>query len=307
VPSIRIPASGRTLVAHLSAYGLALVLDLAGDDAFVSHDPDSLELEPIVHTPLAVDAVAQRIRTAALDCESIVEADLVPGKTGNDRRPVIWARATRLDRAQAALSCREALLDDAQDVASGIPISLVVGLGAPAAWIGDKPHRGASRLDGVMGNHTSDFVRGALRGSRRAAEAVTAERLVSSADATYDKTGWCPPGTQVPLSLQWLAGLGLGLLPVGLDGVATARTPATSATRPQFVTLPVFASAVSVPRLRAVLQSIELAPGPGGEEPAAAARLRALGVQELVRFAKVDESNPQSVRFHFARGEVIRL
>lgn len=307
MPSIRTPASGRTLVAHLSAYGLASVLDLAGHDAFISHDPDSLELEPIVHTPVSLDEVADVVRAAARDCESIVEADLVPGKTGNDRRPVIWARATRLDRAQAALSCREALLDEVEDFASGTPVALVAGLGAPAPWTGDKPHRGASRLDGVIGNHTSDFVRGALRGARRAAEVVTAELLISSADATLDKTGWSPPGTRLPLCSQWLAGLGLGLLPVGLDGVAAARTPAVSATRPQCVRLPVFAAPVSVPRLRAVLQSVELVAGRGGDEPRDAARLRALGVRELARFAKIDESNPQSVRFHFARGEVIRL
>lgn len=307
VNTLEVPVSGLTLVAHLAAYGLALAVESEGGEAFMSHAPESLDVEPRIHTTLGLDDVAACVRSSARACEAVVEADLTPGQTGNNRRPVIWARATALDRAEVALARREHLLDVAEQAGDALAAQLMAGLGAPAAWIGGKPHRGASRLDGVMGNHTSDFVRGALRKSRAMAGEVTSSDLGQSGNAAADKTGWSPPGTAVGLAWQWLAGLGLALLPVGLDGVAVARTPAVCVTRPQGVTLPLLGSPVSVARLRGLLQAPSLPAATIGIPPGGAARLRALGVHELVSFPKIDESNAQSVRFHFARGSVTRL
>lgn len=304
---LRLPVSGRTLVGHMAAYGLALVLDNGREDAFVGHDPDSLELDPLVATGAGSARTAELVRASASGCEDIVEADMTPGCTGNDRRPVVWARATRVDRALAAVPMREALLDTEEGRGGRLAVALTVGLGAPAPWASDKPHRGASRLDGVMGNHTSDFVRGALRRSRAAAVDVTAEELTAPKDPAADKTGWSPPGTSVAPAVQWLAALGLGLLPVGLVAHGYARTPAATSGRPYGVTLPILSRPVSVPRLRALLQRVELGVVDGSLVPEQSARLRALGVSEVAHFPKVDRSTPQSVQFFFGSATAVKL
>ena len=90
---------------------------------------------------------------------------------------------------------REDLLDRLEPPNGCLPEALITGLGAPGAWLGDRPQRGASRFDGVMGNNTSDFV-GVLRRTLRAAASITADELqtlwaaTEPPDATEnDKTG----------------------------------------------------------------------------------------------------------------------
>lgn len=305
------PLSGHLLVAHLAAYGLATVLDAGDEQCLIGHDPLSLEMNPQVTTAASLERAAELVRASAAECESFVEADLNPGATGNDRRPVIWARTTARERASLAVAKREELLDGSNEprIAQG----LLTGLGAPAAW-SERPQWGASRLDGVIGNHTSDFVRGVLRRSRLEAAETHAEELgplwdgsrQSAASPEDDKTGWSPPGTKLNRVHQWLAGLGLSMLPVGQHANGRSSTPCFWRDG-QGVTLPVFLAAVSVARLRCVLQSPGLcAPGADLAAPEAA-HLRALEVYELVGFPLVDRSTAQSRVFSFARGSRVAL
>jgi hypothetical protein len=307
VRTLTIPYSGQLLVAHLAAYGLGFVLDAGGEEVFVGHDPYSLEMEPQVSTAASFDRIAECVRNAAAECQEPIEADLVPGKTGNDRRPVVWARATAMARATDALRLREGILDDLERRAARVAAGTIAGLGAPAAWLGDHPERGASRLDGVLGNHTSDFVRGVMRRTRRSALSAAADGLEvewmtgeTTVEGDTDRTGWVPPGTKIDPLHQWLAALGLSQLPVGLSADGPATTPCHWRDgRERGATLPILSRPVSMPRLRALLQLPDLT------LPAAAsvaARLRALGVHELVSFSIVDRSTPQSVAFTFTRG-----
>lgn len=314
MPSLTIPLSGHLLVSHLAAYGLGVVLDANDEDAFVGHDPLSLEMEPHVTTPANVERTVDLVRQSATTCERVIEADLQPGQTGNNRRPVIWARATALDRAKLALPKREALLEAAERDEQAIVVGLLAGLGAPAAW-SDRPQRGASRLDGVTGNHTSDFVRGVLRRARPAAASAQVDGLASAwsgktsqaASVDDDKTGWSPPGTRVDLVHQWLAALGLSLLTVGQSAHGRAATPCFCRHEARGVTLPVLDHPVSVPRLRGLLQLPELLLPAARLVNSEAARLRARGIRELVAFALVDRSTPQSTAFSFARGVRVEL
>lgn len=312
--TLTIPLSGHLLVAHLAAYGLGFLLDAGGEDAFVGHDPLSLEMEPHVLTNATVDRATQLVRESAVECESAVEADLQPGQSGNARQPVIWARATALSRAAPALSRRETVLDTAERENAGVAVALIAGLGAPAAWSGDRPQRGATQLDGVMGNYTSDFVRGVLRRARPEAAAAHVGLLeqawmgAAEQAATYDKTLWSPPRSRVDLVHQWLAALGLSLLPVAQHTRNPAVTPCWWRDREgSGVTLPVLETPASVPRMRSLLQLPELlAPNARVLAPAAA-RLRALGIRELVSFSRVDQPGKQSVTFNFARGRRVDL
>lgn len=312
--TLTVPLSGRLLLSHLAAYGLGLAIEADGGEALVGHDPTSLELDPQVTTVDDLDAVARSIRQSAARAETAVEADLVPGLTGNERRPVVWARATRVDRARAALAKRETLLDELERRDERLVVAAVAGLGVPAAWL-PKPQWGASQFDGVIGNNTSDIVRGVLRRARPQALGTAGAHLASSwlgnsssgpsSTQDRDRSGWAPSGTSAPLLAQWLAVLGLGLVPVGVRAGEPSRTPCFRREgRERFAVLPVLASPVSVCRLRALLQLPELT----GTLPAAdRARLRSLGVDELVSFAVEDRSNANSIAFTFRRGERIEL
>jgi hypothetical protein len=305
------PYSGLLLVTHLASYGLAAALDAKGVEAFVGHDPDALELTPQVKTSASLAEICTCIRESALECKPAVEADVEPGRTGNDRIPVIRARATDPERAITSLTKRERLLDDLEACEGCLPVALIAGLGAPAPWLHDGarsvPQRGASELDGVAVNYPADIVRSALRHALPAGEHATEEdisRLRDSAAASpeiEDKLGWTPPGTSVEWLHQWLAALGLCLLPVGLRAGARARTPGFwRGPASRGVTLPVLAHPVSVARLRAILQLPVLSTN--SIPQAAAPRLRALGISELVSFSVLDRSTPQMVQFSFSRG-----
>lgn len=308
------PHTGRLLVSQLAAYGLAAVLDTYGEDAFVGHDPSSLEMQPHVLTPLDAARTGELVSSSAAECEHMLEADLEPGQTGNSRRPVMWARATSSDRAALALHAREALLDNEEGSKGLLAVALAAGLGAPAVWLGKHPERGATRLDGVMGNNTSDFVRGVLRRCRPAAagsEASYFERAwagrLAPPDAE-DKTGWSPPGTRIDPVHQWLAAVGLTLLPVGLSGSGPGTTPCFWHQRgARGVTLPILGPTAAVPRLRALLQRPELSVPPASLSPAHRAKLRSLGVSEVISFVVTDRSSSQSVAFSFGRGERTQL
>jgi hypothetical protein len=309
-----IPLSGHLLVAHLAAYGLGAVLDAEHEDAFVGHDQLSLEIEAEVTTSASVERAAQLIRQSADECERAVEADVYPDKSGNDRRAAIWARSTRPELAGEALPQREALLDYAERDGALTAIGLLVGLGAPAVWSGNRPQDGASALDGVFGNNTSDFVRGLLRRVRPAAASAQAHDLgvlwsgsETSAPEEDDRTGWSPRGTRVDHVHQWLAALGLGLLPVGQSSQGTGQTPCCFWREGRGVTLPVLSAPVSLARLRALVQRPELMRPPASLGAPEAGRLRALGVRELVTFARIDRGNAKSVAFTFARGDRIEL
>lgn len=310
--TLTIPMSGQLLVAHLAAYGLGFALDVAGEAAFVGHDP-SLEMRLHVSTTADLERIAECVRNAAAECEATVWANLpVPKKTLE--WPVIGARATDMERARVALPAREELLDQLEGSSARAAPGLLAGLGAPAAWLHTKPPKpqwGASGLDGVPGNSTSDFVRGVLRHALPAAASITADELHGlwmvqepPSPTDEDKTGWVPRGNRVQLLHQWLAALGLSLLPVGLSAHGRSRTPSHWRER-RGVTLPVLAAPVSMPRLRALLQLPELgAPVP---DPAAAGRLRALGIRELARFAVLTGSNDKMVAFSFARATRLDL
>jgi hypothetical protein len=314
MPTLTIPLSGHLLVAHLAAYGLGAVLDAAREDAFVGHDPLSLEIEAEVTTSASVERAAQLIRQSADECERAVEADVYPGKSGNDRRAAIWARSTKPELAGEALPQREALLDSAERDGASTAIGLLAGMGLPAVWSGNHPENGASALDGVFGNNTSDFVRGLLRRVRPAAASAQAhelEALWSGSEASSpeedDRTGWSPRGTRVDHVHQWLAALGLGLLPVGQSSQGTGQTPCCFWREGHGVTLPVFKAPVSLARLRALLQRPELKIPPAALGASEAARLRSFGIEELVTFARIDRGTTQSVAFTFARGDRIEL
>jgi len=309
-----IPLSGHLLIAHLAAYGLGCLLANAGEDCLVGHEPLSLDMEPQVTTSVSIGRAVELIQQSASACEPFVESDLHPGQTGNARRPVIWARATDVSRAADALPKRERLLDQAEQDDVRVAAGLLAGLGAPATWIGDKPQRGATRLDGVIGNHTSDFVRGVLRRSRPGATSARGDELASAWEGSTrqslagedDKTGWSPPGTRVDAVHQWLGALGLSLLPVGQSASGRATTPCFWR-EGEGVTLPVFDAPVSIARLRCLLQRPELQIGSALLAASDAARLRAFGIREVVIFSRVNRSTGQSVSFTFARGERVGL
>ncbi len=316
---------GQLLVSHLAAFGLAVALDGAGIETYVGHDPDSQSFEPVVAFAGERAAVAEAVRASALATEAVVESDIEPGRRGNDRRATIWARASFAndpDRAAHVLGLRRTLVDDAEQEDAPFAVALLASLGAPATWGGDRvnPSDGATALDGVLGNHTSDLVRGVLRPARRAAaefadDAFGAPALGPAGDQ-HDKTGWAPPGTDVDLAHQWLAVLGLSLLPVAHRSLSRSATPACwTLRRPtrHGVTLPLLSLPVSLPRLRALLSLASLAAiTDDGEQTRersrAAGELRSLGVDEVVTFARrYQRGSGSSVAFTYARGERIGL
>lgn len=310
--TLRVPSSGRLLTTQLAAYGLILAVHAAGHSAWIGHDASSLEFDPLVETDASPREVANSVAQSALVCEAAIEADLVPGRTGNDRIPVIRARATDQERAVIALAARERLLDAAEAADEALVAALLAGLGAPAPWLRDgsaagkpMPGRGATQLDGVPYNIGSDVVRGLLRPVLRATKETDADALgrLFTAEAVAppsdrDRTRWSPNGTTLAPPCQWLAAIGLGLLPVGLTSSRRARTPGFwRQPGSRGISLPVLERPVSAPRLRAMLQRPELTATDGSRD---AARLRALGVSEVVSFSVVDASSGTMVAYSFA-------
>ncbi|MGO9954698.1 MAG: hypothetical protein ACLP50_01735 [Solirubrobacteraceae bacterium] len=317
--TLRIPASGRLLSTQLAGYGLVLAVHADGHSAWFGHDTASLECDPVVTTDASPQAVAESITHSALVCEAAVEADLIPGATGNNRIPVIRARATDPERAMTALTARERLLDTLEGAGGAFAAALLAGLGAPAPWLRDgsaagkpMPGRGATQLDGVPYNIGSDIVRGLLRPVLRATKETNADALarlftaeVAAPQFDRDRTRWSPDGTKLAPVCQWLAAIGLALLPVGLTSSGRARTPGFwRQPGSRGIALPVLERPVSLPRLRAILQRPELTAADGARE---AARLRALGVSDVMRFSVVDASSGTMVAFSFAPASRLAL
>jgi hypothetical protein len=314
-----IPLSGRLLITQLAGYGLATIADSPSAPSYLYHASGSLELDVMVETNLDAAGIAERVRRSAAECEATVEADVEPGLTGNNRIPVIRARATDADRAEATLVLRERLLDELEAGQMWLPMALVAGLGAPGSWLGPsrpgakpRPQDGATRLDGVAMNIGSDIVRGALRPARYVAADCAEDTFAVDFSATGDRDfaeaadrfNWSPPGTPSHPIIQWLAALGLSLLPVGLVADGLSRTP--GAWRQQGpsrrgITLPVFDGPVSVARLRAVLQTASLASRV--PDARAAAQLKAHGVAAVAAFSVRDSSNDKMVQFSFDSAE----
>lgn len=326
-----IPYSGELLVSHMIAYGLGTVLDASEVDVFIGHDADSQSYEPVVSFAAGLDEARVAIRRSAERAKEIVEHDIEPGKRGNDRRATIWARAS-LDGNRARLeeitALRADLLEQAERAGSRIPILLLAGLGAPAAWGSAKlkSSYGATALDGVLGNHTSDFVRGVLRPMRSAAVNLAEDPFAPTGEQLpKDKTNWAPEGTRVAEIHQWLAALGLALLPVAHRPMNASETPACwrGSRGRRGITLPILPDPVSIARLRALLAASELAKiiPPAGvqdtkdgmddereRELLAAGKLRGCGVNEVVSFERRNRSGAgSSVAFDFRRGRRIDL
>lgn len=324
--TITIPYSGELLLSHLMAYGLLITLDVAGVTAYLHHPPQSLSFTPTLDVGDDIDdeTIAATVRATAANAEEVVEADLLPNKTGNDRRSVIWARGSMAnDPSQAGevIALRAKLVERSVAAGDHASLGVLAGLGAPASWGGDrlKPSRGATALDGVLGNHTSDIVRGVLRPARVAASTLSGDEPWATnptrGKTQLDKTGWAPSGTAAPLAHQWLAVLGLALLPVAHRPLARSETPACwRTTRPTALglTLPLLACASSLARVRAVLAMKALAliaaEARDGNSLAAAAELRAIGAPEVVTFERLTaRGQGSSVAFSFRRGRRIAL
>lgn len=324
--TIAIPYSGELLLAHLVACGLLVALDAAGLDGHMHHPDESLSFTPSVDVDdgLDDDAIAAAVRSTAIAAEGIVETDLVSGKRGNDRRSVIWARGSMAnDTSQAGIVVqrRAELVNGAARAGDRPSLGVLAGLGAPASWGSErvKPSHGATALDGVLGNHTSDIVRGVLRPARAAASALAGADLWTTLPAPHrpqtDKTGWAPAGTVAQLAHQWLAVLGLGLLPVAHHPLAPSSTPACWSTRRPSrhgVTLPLLGWPSSLARVRAVIGLRALAALHIGSSDAdtlpGRAELRALGVREVVVFERVvARGQGSSVAFSFRRGQRVAL
>ncbi len=314
--------SGRILTSQMAAVGLATALSESGEQVFIGHDQESLDLSPQVWTDATPERIAAAIGEQARACAAAIGADLRPGKPRNDQQPVIWARATARERSEQALKERERLLDDHEPAGRRLPIALVQGLGAPAAWL-EKPSRGASAFDGVIGNRTSDFVRGVFRPTLPVAINATPADLAAGWTGTalapstggFDESSagvWEPESVRVPHLTRWLSALALAEFPPGLSSQGRAATPCHWAKGSAAgVTLPVLEAPVSLTRYRAIvrLPAFTVAPPDEGAplSSPAAARLRALGIRELLVFTRLDRSTQRSVRFTFTPGRRIEL
>jgi len=320
--TIALPYSGELLLAHLVSYGLLVALDNAGVAAYLHHPRESLSFTPFVDVGDDVDdeTIAAAVRATATKAKEVVEADLLPGKTGNDRRSVIWARGSMANdpsQAGALVARRGELVESAVRGGDRALLGVLAGLGAPASWGPDKvkPSHGATALDGVLGNHTSDIVRGVLRPACSAGSLLDGAQLWTAAPgpgkAQLDKTGWAPPGTRAPLAHQWIAVLGLGMLPVAHRPAYPSVTPAWWS-KGRGVTLPLFSRPSTLARARAVvgLRSLTVIAGKPNDEDriAAAAELRAMGVPEVVTFERrAARGQGSSVAFSFRRGQRVAL
>jgi len=316
--TIELPYSGEVLLSHLAAYGVLVALRDTGVRAFVSHPPESLTCEPRLHVPDDVDdaRVCAAVRATAVAAEEVVETDMVLGAKGNDRRSIIWARGSYANdpsRAEEVVRRREALVERLPD--ESVVLAILAGLGCPATWGGDgvKPAHGATGLDGVLGNHTSDLVRGVLRPARAAASTLDGS-LWNLRSAQDDKTGWSPPGTRVALEHQWLAVLGLALLPVAHRPHERSHTPATwdAGRGRRGIVLPLFATPTSLARARAIVGLTAmpslLEASADAETLTTGSQLRALGIAEVMAFDRLDARGAgTSVAFTFRRGRRIEL
>lgn len=320
---LRLPLPGTLLLSHLAAYGLLVALEAASVEGFLSHPRSSQSFDPLVEIEGERDLVNEAIRSSARKAEHWVEANIAPGTT----RAVVWARASfakdPADLPKEALLMRERLVRAAERARDLTSIGILSGLGATAAWglsNKPKPSQGASELDAVIGNKDCDLVRGVLRKARIAAERFDGESLSLSNKRAgeRDKTGWAPPNTEeADLVVQWLAVLGLALLPVAHRPFEASSTPAcwiTKAPQRRGITLPLLNDSVSLPRLRALLSLEALARIRSAaseqmdvSEIAHAATLRSLGVEEVVVFDRHNHSTGTSVSFSFARGRLVRL
>lgn len=327
--SIEIPYGGDLLLSHLIAFGLAVAVDAENVPVHVHHSQSSLSFEPIVEVSdeFGDAQLARAVRATAVAAELAVETDLAPDKKGNDRRSVIWARGSYANdprQAEEVVKRRAAVVDAAAARRETALLGVLAGLGAPASWGPDtvKPAHGATALDGVLGNHTSDLVRGVLRPARAAAATLDAEHLWAGPQTKVqlDKTGWAPAGTPAPLAHQWLAVLGLALLPVAHRQADRSATPAAWSIRnPRSagIALPLLSRAASFARVRAVLELralVEVGKQPldtllgGDADLTAGAELRSLGVPEIVRFERQDaRGQGSSVAFSFRRGVRVTL
>ncbi|MBB4663296.1 hypothetical protein [Conexibacter arvalis] len=310
---------GEVLIAHLAAYGLAVVLESAMIDAHVGHDPDSLRFEPFVHFDATQADAARAVRDAAGALERLIESDVERVSEKNARRSVIWGRSSfdhGSERGALVLAKRSALVAEADAGRQRLASGLLAALGAPALW-GPKTVKsgsGATALDGVLGNHTSDFVRGVLRPCRADAADVDEARFLAEVGKVTseqrDRTNWAPSGTRVGLIDQWLAALGLSMLPVAHRQVRRSATPACwSGGRPvrHRTTLPLLDQPVSPARLRALLSLGSLASvcrsEDGQPDVDHAGALRAFGVTEVVTFdRRYNPGSSSSVAFTYVRG-----
>lgn len=323
--SIVLPYSGELLLTQLMAYGTLVVLDRTGARCTIQHDPESLTYDPIVAMENGVSeaAVAEALADTALALRDVIEADLVPGAKGNDRKSVIWARGSFAgdeSKAREPVAKRAQLLDTTEGRSAQLAVDLLAALGCPATWGGGdvKPSWGATALDGVLGNYTADFVRGLLRFARAAAEQPDQPLWDAPSSAQQvDKTMWAPPDTKARLDHQWLAVLGMMLLPVAHRSHERSRTPAVwraPVGRRSGVSLPLFSQPTSLARLRAVLASAafpkaaqELVEA-GQADVRTATVVRSLGVNELALYERQDaRGSGSSVAFSFGRGILVRL
>lgn len=320
--TIALPYSGELLLAHLISYGLLVALDNAGVAAYLHHPRESLSFTPSIDVGDDVDdeTIAAAVRATAATAEEVVEADLVAGETGIDRRSVIWARGTMKNdtsRAGPVVARRGELVGRAAGIGDRALLGVLAGLGAPASWGPDfvKPSHGATALDGVCGNNTSDIVRGVLRPGRSAAAGLEGAELWATLQgrgkSQLDKSGWAPLRTPAPLAHQWIAVLGLGLFPVAHRPAERSVTPACWP-KGKGVTVPLFSRPSTLARARATvgLRSLVSMAAKPGEDGAivAAAELRAMGILEIVTFEQViARGQGSSVAFSFRRGQRIAL
>ncbi len=322
IERVVLPYSGELLVSHLAAYGLVVALEVHGTRASLSHSRASLTYEPQIEFVGGVKVASAAIRATATALESIVEADIEEGKTGNARRSVIWARASFAadpSHAEPVLRRRQELLTRAESRGNRLAQGLLAGLGAPAVWGGErvKPSCGATALDGVLGNNTSDLVRGVLRPARKVCAEIGEEDLETAwdrrgPDPPPDKTGWAPPGTRVDMIHQWLAALGLAMLPVAHQSFKASRTPATSGDGRR-ITLPILRAPVTSARAKALL-ALEALCRLNGSEPddpdvqTAVAEIRMFGVSEAVSFHRLSRPGAGSSKaFTFKLGTRLDL
>lgn len=318
--TIAMPYSGELLLSHLLAYGLLVVLDDAGVRGHIRHPPESLSCTPCIDVAddVSDDIVAAAVRATALAAEQVVEADLAPGRRGNERRSVIWARHSLggdKEKASLVVARRAELVAQTTDRAVA---GVLAGLGAPACW--GPPHvepaHGATPLDAVIGNIGSDLVRGVMRKGRTSASTLEAPDLwsvrPSRGSAQADLTGWAPKGTPAPLTHQWLAVIGLGLLPVAHRRLERSVIPGwweSDRPRRRGIALPLMPDATSLARLRAVvaLRALTVVAAQRFDAIAAAAELRAVGAPELMLFERVARRQISSVAYSFQRGRRVAL
>lgn len=312
---VTISASGDLLVAHLAGYGLAWLMHEQQFEVWIRHDPQTQDFDVQVTAHGTEDEVVAAIAESTRRLEAVTDLDIEPGKSGNDRRAVIWSRSSfkgSPERAVAVLRRQRDLiqLHESDRMVSG----WLAGLGLTGAWLEEPPGPagGSTALDGVLGNHTSDFIRGAARRLRffvaeMPRASVVAALRGDTSNAIPDRTSWSPPGTSVDPVVQWLAVLGLALFPVAQHAAGGRAVTPACWPRGRGVTLPILGEWTSVPRLQALVAHQSLPILNPRAEPTTRSRadsaLRAHGIDETVAFARVNKSGSgSSVAFTFGLG-----